>query len=83
VHIVRRAAYQGHAVPATAGYARNPFDPAVIAPPVIVLPEPEPEAPYGATAQNNYAGEPLFRCTLCDEIVPESLLDEHRCPDAE
>jgi len=80
VHVVRRAAYQGHAVPATAGYPRGPFDADVLAQPVMEVFEPEPEFPYGATAQNDMQGVPLYRCRVCNGLETEETLDQHQCP---
>jgi hypothetical protein len=83
VHIVRKAAFQGHAVPATAGYARGPFNPEVLATPVVVIDVEagEPEFPYGATAQNDYKGVPLMRCTWCGGVEPEENVGQHVCQD--
>lgn len=84
MHIVRRAAYQGHAIPSKAGYSRGPFNPEVLAEPVIEhSPEPPQEMPYGATAQNGYRGVPLFRCRLCGGVETEDSLDTHYCPEPE
>lgn len=80
MHIVRRAAYQGHAIPATAGRARGPFDPDVLAQPVMEIFEPEPEFPYGATAQNSMQGVPLFRCRVCGGVETEETIEMHACP---
>ena len=80
MRVVRRAAFQGHAIPTTAGYARGPFNPEVLAPPVIVHDDPVEEMPYGATAQNDYRGVPLMRCTYCQSVVPEDLTASHVCP---
>ena len=80
MRVVRRAAYQGHAVPATAGYPRGPFDAEVLARPVVEDPEPETDYPYGATAQNDMAGVPLFRCRVCGGVETEETLDLHACP---
>lgn len=81
MHLIRTPAYQGHAIPKTAGHARGPFNPDVLAEPVIVMDEGEPRAPYNATAQNDYLGERLYRCHFCNEIVPESEIDTHICED--
>lgn len=78
MRIIRTPAYQGHAVPATAGYAKGPFNPEILADPVIVIDEPAPE-PYNANAQNGMRGERLFRCQYCTEIIPESEIDAHYC----
>lgn len=85
MHIIRTPAYQGHAVPQTAGRARGPFNPEVLAEPVVVVEPRRPEA-FNATAQNNYRGERIFQCTYCTLLIPESRLDEHYCtedPDGE
>ena len=78
MRIIRTPAYQGHAVPQRAGYAKGPFNPDVLAEPVIIVTDGEPE-PYNATAQNDMRGEPLYRCQLCEGIVPESGIDAHQC----
>ena len=78
MRVVRRPAFQGHAVPATAGYARNPFDPQIMAQPQIIHEEPEPE-PLSATAQNDYRGLKLYRCTYCGDTVTEEEVDAHFC----
>lgn len=81
MHIIRRPAVQGHAVPATASHPRNPFDPAILAGPRIVIDEPEPE-PYGATAQNGYRGQRLFACSYCSTVVPEDDVNSHTCEES-
>ena len=78
MRVIRTPAYQGHAVPKTAGHARGPFNPEILADPVIVVDEPEPE-PYGATAQNDYRGLKLYRCTYCGDTVTEEEIDAHYC----
>lgn len=78
MRIIRTPAYQGHAVPRTAGRANGPFNPDVLAEPKIVVQEPEAE-PYNANAQNGFLGETLYRCQYCGEVVPESEIDMHYC----
>lgn len=80
MRVIRTAAYQGHAVPKMAGYPKGPFNPEVLAEPVIVTEEPEPPV-YNANAQNDYRGERLFRCAYCTEVVPGSEIDAHYCRD--
>lgn len=78
MRVIRRPAYQGHALPTTVGYPRNPFDPAVVATPRVVHQDQDPE-PYGATAQNGYLGLALYRCSFCGETVTEDEVDAHSC----
>jgi hypothetical protein len=79
VRVIRRPAFQGHAIPTTAGYPRGPFDADVLAPPVIVHEDPVDDMPVGATAQNGYRGVDLFDCTLCGAVVTEDGKAGHRC----
>lgn len=81
MRVVRRAAFQGHAVPETAGRPRGPFSPEVLAKPVIsdeVITSDNPFPP-GATSQNDFRGVPHYRCRYCQEIIPEYALDAHVC----
>lgn len=78
MRVIRRPAYQGHAVPSQAGYARSPFDPAITAPPRVVHDEPDPE-PIGATAQNDYRGLALYRCSACGDLLTEDRIPAHDC----
>lgn len=81
MRVIRKAAYQGHAVPATAGYPRGPFNPEILAQPVIVFDDNDPDDvfPPGATAQNGYRGVQMFRCRDCGAIVREEDVESHRC----
>lgn len=83
MRVIRRQAYQGHAVPSTASHPRGPFPAEVLAPPVIVYDDTDPDVlmPLEANAQNNYQPETVYVCNLCDARVVESMLDEHRCED--
>lgn len=80
MRVIRTPAYQGHAVPKTAGRAKGPFNPEILADPVIVVDEP-PVEPYNANAQNGYRGEKLFQCQYCGEVIPEPEIDAHYCED--
>lgn len=80
--VVRRQAYQGHAVPATAGYPKGPFSPEVLAPPVIdytPLVDDQDFFPVGATAQNNFRGTPRYQCRLCGDVLDGDQLSTHAC----
>lgn len=79
MRVIRRAAYQAHAVPSTAGYPRGPFNPEILAKPEIVHEDPVDDMPYGATAQNDYRGVPLYECRSCGDIVTEDDLNGHIC----
>lgn len=83
MHIIRKQAFQGHAVPATGGYSRQPFPPEVMAPPIIVIDDNDPDLLYppGATAQNNYAASPLFKCRQCAATMTEEETRWHECGD--
>ena len=37
--------------------------------------------PLGATAQNNFRPEKMYRCRHCDARVAEHELEEHECDD--
>jgi 5-methylcytosine-specific restriction endonuclease McrA len=81
MRVLRRAAFQGHAVPATAGRPVGPFSAEVLAKPVIsddVITSDNPY-PFGATAQNDYQGIKTYQCRYCSEIVTEDELDAHIC----
>lgn len=78
---------QGHYVPARAHAPNGPF-PAELysSQPVVTdyipIESGGPELPEGATAQNNYKPpkpKRWFRCSDCDELLPESALDAHEC----
>ena len=81
MRIIRKPAYQGHAVPQTAMSPRGPFPAEVLAGPVVTYDEdPSDETlPQGATAQNDYRGIRYLRCTGCGEIVREDDADSHQC----
>lgn len=83
MRVIRKPAFQGHAIPSQAGYARNPFDPEVTAQPVVVVDDNDPDVLYppGATAQNNYRGIQMYRCRECGAMVSEDDLDNHVCED--
>lgn len=82
MRVVRRPAYQAHAVPSTAMSPRGPFPPEVMASNPIVYGDevdPDNDLPHGATAQNNYRGIQLLRCTSCGAVVPSDEADFHEC----
>lgn len=81
MRVIRKPAYQGHAVPQTAMSPRGPFPPEVTAAPVVMYDEdPSDEIlPPGATAQNDYRGPRYLRCTLCEDIVSEDDAPFHKC----
>lgn len=81
MRVIRRPAYQGHAVPETAGRPKGPFPSEVLAPPVITYDDNDPDDIYppGATAQNNYQGVILYKCRACAATVTEEQMDAHRC----
>jgi len=79
MRITRKAAYQGHAIPSKAGYSLGPFNPEVLAEPVITFDEGAPEPPYGATAQNGYREVQMYKCRACQAVVREDELDMHTC----
>ena len=85
MRVIRRAAVQGHAVPATASYPKGPFPAEVLAPPVVTHDDTDPDVLYppGATAQNNYQGVRMFRCKLCGELVTEEQIASHQCEDVD
>lgn len=78
MRVVRKAAYQGHAIPRRAGYAKGPFNDEILAKPAVVLTEEAPQ-PFNANAQNDFQGERILQCSACMGLVPESLTDEHVC----
>lgn len=81
MHIVRRQAKQTHAVPATAMAARGPFSPELFATSQVVVDDNDPSDDLSiyANAQNNYQTPPLYRCTLCGDIIAEPDLESHDC----
>lgn len=81
MHVIRRQAYQGHAVPATGGYPRGPFPPEVMASSVIIEDDNDPDVLYppGATAQNDYTPTRMFRCNYCGASVAEHDTEHHAC----
>ena len=83
MRVIRKPAYQGHAIPTRAGYARNPFEAEVLAQPTIVTDDNDPDVLYppGATAQNDYRGLQFYRCRECGMTVSEDDLDNHVCED--
>lgn len=40
-----------------------------------------PEIPLGATAQNDYKALKWFKCKSCADVIKESELTRHVCPD--
>lgn len=85
MRVIRRPAFQGHAIPATAGPARGPFPSEILAPPSVTYEDSDPDNIYppGATAQNNYRGMTLYRCRVCDATLTEDDLDAHSCESAD
>lgn len=81
MRVIRRMAYQAHAVPSTGGYARGPFPAEIMAPSEIVYEDADPDMDYSpyATAQNNYQPPPSYRCRMCEAILQEEDLDSHIC----
>lgn len=81
MRVIRRPAYQGHAIPATAGRPHGPFPAEILAAPVVTFDDNDPDDIYppGATAQNNYRGVPLFRCRHCDAVMTEEQTGDHFC----
>lgn len=81
MRVIRKPAYQGHAVPKTAMSPRGPFPAEVMAAPVVTYDDdPSDEIlPIGATAQNDYLGPTYLRCTLCEAIVLEDDAPFHDC----
>lgn len=41
-----------------------------------------PEIPFGSTAQNNYKPLKWVRCKNCSEVIKESNISIHSCPEA-
>lgn len=41
-----------------------------------------PEIPYGSTAQNNYKPLKWVRCKKCSEVIKQSDIQYHTCPDS-
>jgi len=56
MRVLRTQAGQSHEVPSKAGYPKGPFNEEILAKPVVVREEVEPEFPPGATAQNKFRG---------------------------
>lgn len=85
MRVIRKPAYQGHAVPQTASAPRGPFSPEVLAPSVIVFDDTDPDLlyPLGATAQNDYQAPQYFRCRLCGEVMAEDEMDAHYCEETD
>lgn len=81
MRVIRRPAFQGHAVPETAGRPQGPFPSEVLAPPVITYDDSDPDNIYppGATAQNNYRGVTMYRCRDCSATLTEDQLEDHAC----
>lgn len=81
MRVIRKPAYQGHAVPQTAMSPRGPFPTEVMASPVVTHDEnPNDDLlPPGATAQNNYQGQRYVRCTLCEAVILEEDAPTHVC----
>lgn len=81
MRVVRRQAFQAHAVPDTAGYPKGPFSSEVLAPPII---DHEPLVddhvyPYGATAQNKFLGVQRYQCRDCGDVLMKEDLQAHDC----
>lgn len=83
MHLIRRNAKQGHAIPSMASAPSGPFPHEIFAQTRVVIDDNDPDYLYppSATAQNGYALPRVFRCTYCDDLVPEYDLDYHVCPD--
>ena len=83
MRVIRKQAYQGHAVPSTASHPVGPFPAELLRESVIVYDDNDPDDMYpaGATAQNNYAPPKLYKCQYCGDIVTEYEVDSHVCPD--
>lgn len=80
MRVIRKSAYQGHAVPQTAMSPRGPFPAEVMASPVITFDNDSDDLlPPGATAQNNYQGLRHVRCTLCGDVMIEDDAPSHTC----
>lgn len=85
MRIVRVAARQGHAVPASVTPARGPFPPELFQKPQVVADyEPQPDGggdpvPDDGTAQNGFRSTKWYRCRDCHSAVAENDLDSHDC----
>lgn len=81
MRVLRRQAYQAHAVPKTAGYPKGPFSAEILAAPVVSREEVLDDNPFppGATAQNQFRGIKHYRCRMCHEVLLEEQLDGHIC----
>jgi len=81
VRVIRKQAFQGHAIPLTAHRPNGPFSSEVLAEPVITYDDTDPDDfyPPGATAQNQYRGLKTYVCNNCSEHVLEDSLSGHAC----
>lgn len=81
MHVIRRNAKQGHAIPSTASAPLGPFPYEIMVQSQIVIDNNDPDFLYppNATAQNNYAPPKIFRCTYCEELVHEYETEFHKC----
>lgn len=79
MRVIRRPAVQGHAIPQTAHRPNGPFNREILAQPEVLHEDPVDDTPYGATAQNDYRGLTLYRCSYCGDTVTEEEVDAHYC----
>jgi len=81
VRVIRKPAFQGHAIPATAHRPNGPFSSEMLAEPVITYDDTDPDDYYppGATAQNQYRGLKTYVCNYCSAQVLENELEGHVC----
>ncbi len=69
VHVIRKAAKQGHAIPSHAYNPVGPFNPELLA-----------HAPIKYPDQTPWDDEPdLFLCRACEAVLREDQLDGHTC----
>ena len=84
MRIERIVTRHGHPVPETAHQPNGPFPPELFQAPEVVtdyVPQPDGgvDVPIGGTAQNNFQVVKWFRCRVCEVVLREPEVDDHKC----